>query len=157
MVKTIYMGQFETCRNPDQLRTTLGSCVGIVLFHPGKRLYGMAHILLPKADVVEPTTRGKFADTAVPALLETMGIPKAEFSTVRAKIAGGANMFPNLVTQDVLKVGEKNSETVREILETFGIQVLGVDLGGTKGREFTIDSESGRVWVKKIGESPKEI
>lgn len=160
MTKTIYMGQFETVRKPDILRTTLGSCVGVVLYDPLTQVYGMAHIMLPSSTTGTGDVTGKYADTALPALIEKMGVPLAQAARLKAKIAGGANMFSTLHQwgeKDILQIGERNITATLERISHLGIAILGKVVGGTEGRELTIDTRSGKVWIRTIGERPVEL
>lgn len=161
MTKSIYMGQMDTVRTPDTLKTTLGSCVGLVLYDPKTDVFGMAHIMLPKSESTTTAAQaGKYADTAIPALIAKMLTPASEAKRLRAKVAGGANMFPNIAIQkntEALQVGNQNIESTLEIIKSMGIVILGSDLGGTQGRELSIDAQSGKVWVRSIGAEPKEL
>ncbi len=161
MTKSIYMGQLDVVRTPDTLKTTLGSCVGLVLYDPQTDVFGMAHIMLPKSESTTTAAQaGKYADTAIPALLAKMLTPPSEAKRLRAKIAGGANMFPSIASQkhaEALQVGNQNIESTLEIVKSLGIVVLGSDLGGFHGRELVIDAQSGKVWVRSIGAEPREL
>ncbi len=159
MTKTIYMGQFDTVRTPDVLKTTLGSCVGLVLYDPATDTFGMAHIMLPVCPTGDQPGSGKYANTAIPALIQKMGSRSTK--GMRAKLAGGANMFaalnPGAAERDTLKVGERNVAATLEILKSLGIEVIGSQLGGMHGRELTIDAQSGKIWVRTIGSEPIEL
>lgn len=160
MVKTIYMGEFDAVRSPNVLKTTLGSCVGVVLYDPQTDTFGMAHIMLPHSTPGETANPGKYADTALPALMALMGTPPSESGRLRAKLAGGANMFAAINQagdDDVLRVGERNILATLEVVKQMGIKILGQDLGGVQGRELTIDAQSGKIWVRAIGSEPKEL
>jgi chemotaxis protein CheD len=160
MVKTIYMGQFETVRSPDILTTTLGSCVGLVLYDPQTDVFGMAHIMLPASEKGDGGRAGKYADTAIPGLIAKMGLSLTDASRLRAKVAGGANMFSAISqadARDILRVGERNIEATLEMVRKLGIQVLGSHLGGTHGRELSIDAQTGKIWVRTIGSEPEEL
>ena len=71
-----------------QIRTLLGSCAGVILYDRVAKVGGVAHIILPdsrgKAD--HP---GRFADTAIPALLADMQnvVGRAARSRWVAKVA----------------------------------------------------------------------
>ncbi len=70
---------------------SLGSWVAICLYDPIVRVAGMAHVVLPAAAPGDPgPLPGKFADTAVPALLEAMRQAGAEQLRLVCKLAGGA-------------------------------------------------------------------
>ena len=160
MVKTIYMGQFDTVRSPDSLKTTLGSCVGVVLYDPETDTFGMAHIMLPTSERGDAAHAGKYADTAIPALIAKMGTPFQLAGRLRAKLAGGANMFAAISQsdeRDILKVGQRNIQATLDLIQGMGIQILGTQLGGTQGRELVVDAKSGKVWVRSIGSDPTEL
>jgi chemotaxis protein CheD len=159
MIKTIYMGQFDTVRTPDVLKTTLGSCVGLVLYDPTTDIFGMAHIMLPACPMGVQPGSGKYANTAIPTLIQKMGV--RDTRVLRAKVAGGANMFaslkPGSSTGDTLRVGERNVQATLDVLKELGIEVIGSQLGGVHGRELTIDAQSGKIWVRTIGSEPAEL
>ena len=70
----------------------LGSCIGLCLLDPSNNVGGMAHVMLPEAFPDRPVEkRGKFADTAVPELLEQMLKAGAKKEKILAAIAGGAD------------------------------------------------------------------
>ena len=72
----------------------LGSCIGLVVYDTLARVAGMAHIMLPDSRGLKTSEKvGKFADTAVPALIEEMLRKGAARPRIKAKIAGGAQMF----------------------------------------------------------------
>ena len=79
-------------RTPYILRTILGSCVGICLFDPGTKVGGLSHIMLPTSKKI-PTNLKKYADTAIPLMLDEMMRIGAERENIIAKITGGATMF----------------------------------------------------------------
>lgn len=155
--RTILMAQMGTGKMPEVLKTTLGSCIGIVLYDPKNEIFGLAHVMLARAHGTAVENPAKYADTAIPNLLQMMQVPMGDASRVKAKIAGGANMFSDIVGSGLMNVGQQNIDTVKEILEKFGISVIGEDVGGHKGRQLTVDTESRRVFVQFVGGSPKEI
>jgi len=62
----------STPERPVALKTTLGSCVGIILADRQNEVYGLAHVMLPEKSPGDQTV-GKYADSAVPALASLMG------------------------------------------------------------------------------------
>ncbi|MGD6807445.1 MAG: chemotaxis protein CheD [Candidatus Bathyarchaeia archaeon] len=133
---------------PVELLTSVGSCVGICLYDSIHRCGGLAHIMLPHASLgpQEPLP-SKYADTAVPALID--GIKALVGSELRlsAKIAGGANMFANTGANG-LDIGLKNVKAVREALSKHKIRLIGEDVGGTHGRRITFSLASGITIVR---------
>ena len=69
---SIRMGEMSVAADGVQLRTLLGSCVGLALHDRRHKVGGLAHIVLPRAR--GKTDRpGKFVDTAIPTLIDTHG------------------------------------------------------------------------------------
>ena len=65
---TVRMAEMDMVENSHSLKTILGSCVGVILRDPHRRVSGLAHIMLPEQGATR-RPRGKYADTAMPALL----------------------------------------------------------------------------------------
>jgi chemotaxis protein CheD len=137
----------------------LGSCIGLVIFDAAAKVAGMAHIMLPDsrgAKVIEKV--GKFADTAVPAVISEM-IKKGALKThMKAKIAGGAQMFavPGSSTE-FLAVGVRNVKETTEMLSKAGIALLASDTGGNKGRTVEFSTLTWMLTIKTLGKGKTEI
>jgi len=129
------------------LKTTLGSCIGIVLTDKIKNISGLAHIMLPKMLRNDPKI-GKYADTAIPAMLTEMKSKGSRITNIKAYIVGGASMFGK--TNSLLNIGEKNYIIVREILEKHRIPIIYEDTGGTYGRTLIYYHPSGNIEVKTL-------
>ena len=146
----IGMGEFRVAHNPEVLMCIgLGSCVGLVLYDAVAKTGGMAHIMLPRCGqrqgFVHP---GKFADSAVEALLKTMERYGTFKRRIYAKLFGGANMFPDLHSNTLVHVGQRNLEAVREELAQRRIPILAEETGGGMGRTILFDTKDGRVHVR---------
>jgi len=137
----------------------LGSCIGLVLYSPKDKIAAMAHIMLPESSSKPKEASekpGKYADTAVPALiyeLEQLGITT---KSLKAKMAGGAKMFATSKAP-AMTIGEKNIAKVMEMLDKFKIPIEGKDVGGNKGRSVRFYTETCTLEVKTIGSKPKAI
>lgn len=145
------MGQILLGRAGDRLGAVLGSCVGVIVYHPRMRLAAMAHVVLP-----ESTRRsgqpGKFADTAIPEMLRMLAGEGAHVSGLNAKIAGGANMFG--AAPGPMQIGEGNSEAVKQLLRKHNVRLTGEHLGGSKGRRVTFDCDTGLLTIEVVGCEP---
>ena len=78
----VKIAEMVTTDRPVILKTTLGSCVGIILHDRANHIAGIVHIMLPKMPGKD-TVISKYADTAIPALLEEL---TCKFGTERKKI-----------------------------------------------------------------------
>ncbi len=135
-------------KQPDTIRTVLGSCVGIAMYDQAAGVGGMAHVILPSSEG-GTGARGKFADTAIDELLDALMGEGGRRNRLSAKIAGGASMFGPDVNGGL---GERNIEATRERLTHHSIPLVGEDVGGTKGRRMVLSPSTGRVEVQVIGE-----
>jgi chemotaxis protein CheD len=143
------MGQVVTAKSPSSLKAILGSCVAIAIYHPRKRIGAMAHVVLPDSNGQDGVP-GKFADTAVPYMLDkfkALGIRPAELA---AKLTGGANMFNN---KGPLQIGDRNVQAAIDALSTGGIRIAAKDVGGQKGRRVIFSLATGEVVVDTAGQA----
>ena len=142
------MAEMKVENRPVVLVTNVGSCVAICIHDPINRCGGLAHIMLPTSKITKNNNLpSKYADTAVPALTESLQKINQSSSFLTAKIAGGANMFPNLKA-NTLNIGEKNVDAVKEALTEKGIKLLAEDVKGTYGRRVTFNVVTGSVGVR---------
>jgi len=131
----------------------LGSCVGIVLYDPTTNISGMSHIMLPEMGN-KPDKIGKYADTAIPALLKDMERAGARIEKIKAKIAGGASLFD--FSDDTLQIGERNARAVKEKLREYHIHIVNQDLGGNRGRTITFFPNTKELFIKMVKKGPDE-
>ncbi len=162
MSNTIIVGMADlnVARGGDILTTLgLGSCVGITLYDPLTRIGGMAHIMLPDSrafSATESANKAKFADTAIAALLQKLVLNGANRATLIAKIAGGANMFA-LARTDVIKVGIRNAQAVRDVLRSYNLPLVADETGGTYGRTILLNTGNGELTVRVVGRGEKSV
>lgn len=143
------VAQIAVATNPTVLRTILGSCIGICIYDRNRKIGGMAHILLPQAP--KRITPEKYADTAIPLLLERMYKQGCKKEFLSAKIAGGAAMFKFNSSFTLAQIGERNIEITRRVLEEQNIPLLVEDVGGNLGRVIDFFLQDGRMKVRAGG------
>ncbi len=144
---TVKIADMKTAVSPDILRTVLGSCIGICLYDPEKRIGGLSHIMLPSSDDENPR-KEKYADTAIPLLLEKMAKMGAEERRVTAKIVGGATMFKISVESLIGNIGNRNVDMVRRVLKDYRIKIIAEDVGGDYARTIDFYLENGMIKIK---------
>lgn len=160
------MGEYRTGKSPELLVSLgLGSCVGVCLFDSEKKIGGLAHIMLPTVketglnsdfemtDILKLEPKFcKYADVAIPKMLNDMKNLGVNLSSLTAKIAGGAHMFVGL--DDNIQVGKRNAESVRGILSKNNIKLLAEETGGSLGRTIKFNLDDGKLSIKtKDGEN----
>jgi chemotaxis protein CheD len=154
------MADLVVSKHPATLITLgLGSCIGLVIYDQISKTTGMVHIMLPDSRETKNIPKpGKFADTAVPLLLEELMKLGANKSQLRAKMAGGAQMF-SMPGKDnaIFAVGTRNVEATTKMLAASGIRLVASDTGGSKGRSVEFSTETMKFIVKTLGSGTKEL
>ncbi|MBU5591121.1 chemotaxis protein CheD [Clostridium sp. MSJ-4] len=136
----------------------LGSCIGIAFYDRTASLGGLAHIMLPDSTQFNNVTNPlKFADLAIPLLLERMEKQGARRRNIKAKIAGGASMFNFSDKSMITDIGNRNGIAVKQTLEKLSIPILAIDVGGNKGRTMILDASNGVVQIRTVGMGIKEL
>lgn len=158
MIK-VGMADLNVCTPPDAITTLgLGSCVGVVLYDPKTKISGMVHVMLPDSTQIKNNeNRAKFADTGIADLLDRLCRMGANRSAIVAKIAGGAQMFAFNTNNDMLKVGERNTEAVKKVLAGMRIRILAEDCGNCYGRTIEFTPDTGELLIKSVGKPIKKI
>lgn len=153
------MADLKVIKHPGVLTTLgLGSCVGICIYDPVSKVTGMAHIMLPSSQAIRNNSNAaKFADTAVELMLSEMLKLGADKSRLICKMAGGAQMFSFQSKNDMMKIGERNAEAVRDLMKQHRIPVKADDTGGSFGRTIEFDSKDGSLLIKTIGHGTKQV
>ena len=134
----------------------LGSCIGLALVDETAGVAGLVHIVLPQA----PADRGeatvaKFADTAVPALIDA--VTRAGGRRLQAVLCGGAHMFGTTGSNPVMQIGARNAEATISALEQARIKVRGKDTGGSSGRSIEVHVANGDVLVRGVGQQARKL
>ncbi|HEY5672101.1 MAG TPA: chemotaxis protein CheD [Malonomonas sp.] len=131
----------------------LGSCVSVIFLDPKTRTVGMVHVALPDSSINKNKAQekpGYFADTGIPALLQTMsryGCDKRGKGLV-VKLCGGANVMD---TNDTFMIGKRNALAIKKILWSYGMGAVSEDLGGNFSRTVSISVETGQVTLSSPG------
>lgn len=130
----------------------LGSCIGIGLYDKTLKVAGLAHIMLPDSTQFKNNTNPmKFADLAIPMLIEKMEKQGCKKRNIIAKIAGGASMFNFSDKSIISDIGKRNGDAVKKALKDEAIPIVAEEIGGNKGRTMILQANDGRVILKVVG------
>jgi len=145
---TIGISDLNVTAAPDSIITyALGSCIAICLYDPIIKIAGMAHIMLPSSrECPADHNIKKFADTGATELVRMMEIRGARRARLKAKIAGGAQMFK--VVSDAANIGKRNTQATKEILRSMLIPLVAEDTGDDFGRTVEFFSANGILQVR---------
>lgn len=152
----VRMGEMAVSREPGDTLVSLGlgSCIGLALVDARSGIAGLAHVVLPES-VGRDERLGRFADHAVPALVEQLERLGAVRPRLKAILVGGASMFA--LGDKGLDVGPRNEAAVREQLKALRISVVAAETGGSRGRTIRVDVETGRVTSREAGGVEAEL
>ena len=140
----VYFGDRNT-----RIRTVLGSCVAITMWHPEVLLGGMCHYMLPSRS--KPGCHdldGKYADEALKLILGEIHQTATRASEYQIKLFGGGNMFPDSKDQESSNVGMKNVAIARQLLSSLGLSIHAEHICGDGHRNLIFNIWSGDVWMK---------
>ncbi len=108
----------------------LGSCIALAIADRDAAVAGLAHIVLPDS-LGKTGPAAKFADLAVPGLVELLQRAGARPRRLAAVIIGGARMFTVGASLDI---GARNANAVREALAHAQVPLEVEEVGGNRGR-----------------------
>jgi chemotaxis protein CheD len=133
-----------------RIRTLLGSCVAITLWHAGDRIAAMSHFLLPsRGSSSAGELDGRYGDEAMTLIMQTLERAGVRGQECQAKIFGGGNMFPGRTAPGRMTVGHRNGEAARRIVSSLEIPIVSESLFGNGHRTIVLDARNGNVWVRR--------
>lgn len=147
---TVGISDLQTARGDDVLITyALGSCVGICLYDPVMKVGGLSHIMLPSSSLNNgaQTNPMRFADTAIVILLRKLEAMGASRQRIKAKIAGGAQMFAALSNSSIANIGQRNVSAVKTVLQQERIPIIAEDTGKDYGRTLRFSPSDGVMYI----------
>ncbi|WP_088105112.1 chemotaxis protein CheD [Halalkalibacter urbisdiaboli] len=154
------MADINIVTPPNTIRTSgLGSCVGVVIYDDITFVSGMAHVMLPDSSLSKQDNMNvaKYADTAIIELMKQLERKGAKAYSLKAKIAGGAQMFAFSTGNDMMRIGPRNVEAVRLKLKELRIPILAEDVGGKSGRTIEFNPSTRKLHIRTVNQGMKEI
>lgn len=156
-------GEFYFGERNVRIRTLLGSCVAITMWHPQLRVGGMCHYLLASS----PRRRiqgldGKYGEDAILMFFAEAIRRNTDPKDYVVKVFGGGNMFPGNgshrpcdghpceeVIDGCRNVSCKNGMIGRALIRQHGMQIAAEHIGGAGHRNVIFDIATGSVWVRQ--------
>ncbi|MBU6261298.1 MAG: chemotaxis protein CheD [Burkholderiales bacterium] len=149
-------GQLHFGDRAATIKTLLGSCVALTLWHPTRRLGGMCHYLLPsRTRAGGEGLDGRYGEEALDVLLQHIRASGCSPKEFHAHLYGGADTMPE-GSGLKFNVGERNIEQGWTFVDRHGFQLQGVDVGEDVPRTVTLRLASGEVEMKRgAGKAPQ--
>jgi len=149
-------GQTMVTSAPVLVTTLLGSCVAVIMYSARHRTGAICHAQLPTCGKNSSRDHGdvdagKYVDRAIGLMLERLAAKGVVRQEIQAKLFGGSDMFDPRGSGR--SIGKQNMEAALRILESESIRVVGQDLGGGRGRKIIFHTDTGEVFVKRLGTS----
>jgi chemotaxis protein CheD len=134
-----------------RIHTVLGSCISITAWHPGLRIGGMCHYLLPgRCTGTSGPPDARYADGAIGLFLRDVHRANTTPQQYEVKMFGGGEQFPELSIPAPLDVAGHNIATGIALLEQNGFHLTVRELGGTGARRLIFDIGTGDVWLRAL-------
>jgi chemotaxis protein CheD len=153
----VRMGELAASAVPGDVLVSLGlgSCIGLALIDRRLGIAGLAHVVLPDSGGHASPGSFKFADRAVPELIDRVVASGGRRPLLDAVLVGGASMFA--VSSSTLEVGQRNEAAVRDQLAAARIPILAAETGGKKGRTIRVFVGSRRITVREAGDTDRVL
>jgi len=140
-------GLLYAAATPVAVTTVLGSCVAVCLFDAAAGAGGINHYLLPFWDG-EGLASPKYANIALPKLIEKLFALGCRRQNLKAKIFGGGAVFQRV--GGLFGVGERNILFAEQYLADAGIQIVARDVGEGFTRKLIFHLHTGEAFVRKL-------
>jgi chemotaxis protein CheD len=132
-----------------EIKTILGSCVAVTIWHSKSKLAGMCHYLLAheanNSRATHVIEKYRYGEEALDYLLKKMALlhPLDEYELA---LYGGSNMYPSLTAPSI---GEVNVKFAHEWANKNKLVFSKEDILGHNGRSVTLDLNTGSVRLIK--------
>ena len=158
-------GDFYFGDKNTRIRTLLGSCVSITMWHPMRLIGGMCHYMLPYSNQKKTSPRqykldGRYAEEAILMFFQEAARHDTDPKKYVVKVFGAGSMSPeqkNKRAGQAETAGNKpcvdvpcrNIAVIRTLSKQYGFHISAEHLGGDGHRNIVFDIWSGNVWVRK--------
>lgn len=147
----VSLGEIKISNDPNVILVCygLGSCIGISAYDRLTKIGTLAHIVLPYSkNHLSSSSPAKYANTAIPYMIQEMEKMGAKKENLKISIAGGAKILSCIPAGSMLDIGEKNVVAVLEAITKQNLKVNNQDVRGNIGRTLFLHINDGKTVVK---------
>jgi chemotaxis protein CheD len=164
-------GDFYFGDRNTRIRSLLGSCIAVTMWHPQRLLGGMCHYMLPFRSAKKTPPRqyqldGRYAEEAMLMFFREAIRQDTDPRKYVVKVFGGGNMFPDSKRKrsgtctpgsskaEIMAcpdVSCKNISAIHLLAKQYGFHIAAEHMGGIGHRNIIFDVWSGHVWMRKAG------
>lgn len=133
---------------------SLGSCLGVTIYDPLKKIGGLLHLMLPASQIDTAKAVAMpymFVDTGVPRLFHAAYNLGADRTRLIVKVAGGSQLLDD---QGIFNIGSRNTEAFKKLIAQQGLTIHAQDTGGVASRTLRLDLTNGNTTIKSPGTDP---
>lgn len=151
----IAQGFFSKDPNKVLCAPNLGSCLGICIIDPKRKVSAMVHCLLPTSSKDKEKAKTKpymYVDSALSKALNEFIKQGSKKDDLIVVAAGGAAINDN---NGYFNIGKKNHTVFKKMTWKNGIIIKAEHVGGSDSRTIQHYLDSGEVWLKTAGKTYK--
>ena len=130
---------------------SLGSCIGVTLYDPGRRVGGLFHAMLPDSGLNPAKAQASpcmFVDTGFAQLWRSVRNLGARPDQLIIKVAGAAQF---LADQNLFNIGERNLRALEQVLAEHQLPLAALAVGGNSSRTIRLSLATGRLAIQSPG------
>jgi chemotaxis protein CheD len=149
-------GEWFYGRQHVYVKTILGSCVAVTMFHGKSGLSAICHALMPTCDEQRGCcgpcrNYARYAECIVRRMGEVFFERGFKADDIEVKLFGGADSLSiHAGSKSSLRVGARNVAQARETIEEQGFKLGTSDVGGKVGRKLLFNAANGEVFMKRM-------
>ncbi len=146
-------GEFFVGDRKHRVRTLLGSCVSITLWHPRARIGAMSHYMLAQRGINDRdiALNARYGEEALTLMIEQLARLGVAAASCQAKVFGGGEMFMSQPRSPT--VGRRNGDAARALLRERGIVLTAASMFGVGHRNIIFNVDTGDVWSRQVDPS----
>jgi len=137
---------------------SIGSGMGVTVHDPVGGIGGILNFMLPDSSKINGVNPERvpfmFADTGIPAFLETLYAQDARPDRLKVVIAGGAHILDQTAA---FNIGQKNFEALKAGLAAYNLTIFHENIGGSNSRTLSLEIGSGCSSIKIFGEGEEKV
>lgn len=133
---------------------SLGSCVGVAIYDPIAKVGGLLHAMLPDSTINLDRAAKRpfmFVDTGLPAMFHAVYALGGLKHRLIVKLVGGAEFLDE---KKIFRIGQRNVEATRAMLERNGVALAASETGGHESRTVRLDLSNGNFTLDIPSKTP---
>lgn len=147
----VVAGDYYVSSQDEVICTVLGSCVSTCIRDTTIGVGGINHFLLPDADCDILSSSNRYGVFAMEQLINAIIKYGGQRENFEIKVVGGGNMMAG-----ANDIGQRNIAFVQQFLQTEGLAVSALDVGGLQARRIQYIAKTGQLMVQKLKDSNNE-